>query len=164
MRRLELVATDNIPIFDATSALQWISFCAEAAPIGPGASLFLGVTRTYLPRRGFQRVEYLRASSARRKPSASGATDTASRRANTSSAVYCRKHVRAESIVGALCNQAPPISHKNGYVGCGYVGHVDASSALLSTSPCHLRLCSGYGAGSERVPALYLVDDTLRLR
>ena len=44
--RIELVATDNISIFDATSALQWLSCCAEAAPVVPCASLFSGVTRT----------------------------------------------------------------------------------------------------------------------
>ena len=46
VRRLELVATDNIPIFDATSAHQWISCCAFSAPVAPGRSLFTGVIRT----------------------------------------------------------------------------------------------------------------------
>ena len=46
VRRLELVETYNIPIFDATSAHQWISCCAEAVPVAPCMSLFSGVTRT----------------------------------------------------------------------------------------------------------------------
>ena len=46
VRRLELVANDNIPIFDATSALERISFCAEVAPVASGGSLFSDVTRT----------------------------------------------------------------------------------------------------------------------
>ena len=49
VRSLELVATDNIPIFEATSAHQTISCCAEEAPVAPGVSLLSGVTRTYLP-------------------------------------------------------------------------------------------------------------------
>ena len=46
MRRLKLVATDNIPIFDAPSAHRWISCCAEAAPVAPDRSLSFSVTRT----------------------------------------------------------------------------------------------------------------------
>ena len=55
VRRLELVAADNILIFDATSAHQWTSCCAEAGPV---ASLFSSAD--------FQHVEYLPASSVRR--------------------------------------------------------------------------------------------------
>ena len=64
VRRLELTATDSIPIFDATSAHQWISCFAEAAPVAPGASLVPG-QRNCLGA-GSQRVEYLPASSVRR--------------------------------------------------------------------------------------------------
>ena len=39
-RQLELVATDNSPIFGATSAHQWTSCCAEAAPVAPNTSQF----------------------------------------------------------------------------------------------------------------------------
>ena len=45
-RRLELVATDTILIFDATVAHEWICYCAEAATVAPVAALFPGVTRT----------------------------------------------------------------------------------------------------------------------
>ena len=44
MRWVELVATDSFAIFEATSAHQWISCSAEAAPVAPGTSLFSGVT------------------------------------------------------------------------------------------------------------------------
>ena len=54
-RRLELAATYNITIFDAPSARQWISCCAEAAPVAPYTSLVAGVTRTEPPWRGFSR-------------------------------------------------------------------------------------------------------------
>ena len=40
------IATDNIPMFDANSAHQWISCCAEAASVAPGTSQFSGVTGT----------------------------------------------------------------------------------------------------------------------
>ena len=65
----ELVATDNVPIFDATPAYRWNCCNAEAAPVSPDASLFFDVTRKYLPGAGFQHVEYLPASSVHRNRS-----------------------------------------------------------------------------------------------
>ena len=56
MRRLELVATGIIPIFDATSTHQWVSYFTEAAPVASGASLSPDGTRTQLPWRGFSKT------------------------------------------------------------------------------------------------------------
>ena len=75
---------------------------------------------------------------------------------------FGRKHVRAESIKGALCNQAPSISQKR--QSCGYVGNVGATSAPLWTSPLPMKLCLGYDFCIGRAPALDCVDVTLRLR
>ena len=132
VRRLELVATDNIFMFDATPEHQWISCCAEAAPVTPGASLFSGMH--------FQHVEYLPASSARRNRAQAAQptqlVDELTRRRRLLS-----KTVRAESIEGASYNQAPPISQK--LRSCGYVGNVDSTSAPQRTNPCLHTLCSG---------------------
>ena len=59
MRRLELVATGNIPIFDATATHQYVACSAEAAPVASGASLFPGGTRMQLHGAGFEHVEYV---------------------------------------------------------------------------------------------------------
>ena len=81
---LELVATGNIAIFDATSAHHWMPCCAEATPVAPDTSLFSGVTTTCQPGAGFQHVEYLPASSARRnRVQAAQPTQLASGRADT---------------------------------------------------------------------------------
>ena len=115
MRRLELVATENTAIFGATSAHQWITYCAEAAPVAPGTSLFFGVPTT---RRGFSNVEYMHVSSARRNRSHTAQPTQLVTDERMSSAVYCRK-LFARKVQWAHCVTKRHIPHKR--LICRYV-------------------------------------------
>ena len=141
VRRLELAAKDNIAIFDATSAHQWIFCCAEPAPVAPGTSLFSGVTTTCRHCAGFQHVEYLPASSTHRNRAQTAQPTQLDGRADTSSVVYCRK-LFARKVQWAHCVFRRHLYCTNGEVAVSSVlrRNIGASVAELMTSATMFRL------------------------
>ena len=140
VRRLGLVPTDNISIFDATSAHQCISCCTEAAPVAPGVISLRNQNIT--ARRGLQQVEYLPVSSARRNR-AQAAQPMQPVDALTRHRLFIVENMVKQKAKGRI-DVTMHVSQKRR--SCGYVGNVDATSVPQWTSLWFLRLQSGCDA------------------
>ena len=121
---------------------QWIFYCTEAAPGAPGASLFPGVARTKLSRRGVSTCLIFACRNRAQAAQPTHLVDELTRRRWF--IVKTDDTVGLESIMGA-----PPTSQKRRR--CGYVGNVNATCVDVTdvTTEIMITFQEKYSFGKE---------------